>query len=208
MFLVLAGYVDYAIPDRFYAVSLAVILLSTIHEYLVDKQGKELTQNIETKQRQSETDPLTGLLNRRFIDEKISEWSQDFGRVSKALMIVDIDHFKEVNDSLGHVEGDRILSEVSKAIASVVRPSDIIGRWGGDEFLVFLEEVEEEDLEAICERLLNRVQKIKLSPDKSVTVSIGAVTTSSDFQRMFQEADELLYSAKESGRNRYTVKRL
>lgn len=206
MLLVLAGYVDYAIPDRFYAVSFAVILLSTIHEYLVDRQSKELTDNIVMKQKQSETDPLTGLLNRRFIDEKMTMWNQDSNNGSKALMIVDIDHFKNVNDTLGHAEGDRILSEVAKAIASVVRPNDVIGRWGGDEFMVFLEQVHESDLEAVCNRLLSSVQEIKLSPDETITVSIGAVTASNNFHKMFKEADKLLYSAKQNGRNQFSVR--
>ncbi|WP_024851957.1 GGDEF domain-containing protein [Hydrogenovibrio kuenenii] len=208
MFLAFAGYVDYGIPDRFYAVSFAVILLSSIHEYLVDRQSKELTDNIEAKQKQSETDPLTGLLNRRFIDEKMSMWNQALNDESKALMIVDIDHFKDVNDTLGHAEGDRILREVAKAIASVVRPNDVIGRWGGDEFVVFLEQVHESDLEAVCNRLLSKVQTIKLSPEETITVSIGAVTASNNFHKMFKEADKLLYAAKQNGRNQFLVRLL
>ncbi|BBN60498.1 hypothetical protein HVMH_2092 [Hydrogenovibrio marinus] len=208
LFLATSGYIHYFIPDRFYAVALAVILLSSIHEYLIHRQSSELTRNMEAKKKQSETDSLTGLLNRRFIDEKIDSWARDNDIGSKALMIVDIDYFKNVNDKLGHVEGDRVLEEVAKAIVSVVRPNDLIGRWGGDEFLVFLEEVQESDLRAICERLLSRVQEIKLSPTECVTVSIGAATADSEFHRLFKEADQGLYFAKDNGRNQFSVKAL
>lgn len=154
-------------------------------------------------------DPLTSLLNRRaFIDRyaAIRNQHQRNGQ-PLSLLLVDIDHFKEINDRYGHNAGDRVLKGISEILTEAVRPSDLVTRWGGDEFLLLLSGTDSDNAREIAERIRTR---ISLEPDlaaiseQRLTVSIGVAEQRDNFDldRHVQEADSGLYRAKKAGRDR------
>ncbi|QUQ63860.1 diguanylate cyclase [Kutzneria sp. CA-103260] len=133
-----------------------------------------------------------------------------------AVLIADLDHFKQVNDTYGHVGGDRALEAVARALRTEVRDYDIVGRWGGEEFVVLLLDVDERQTRAIAERIRERVHSLKVilepagdSPPRTITdltISIGATLIPHDSADTLDEAiraaDAALYAVKEAGRNR------
>jgi diguanylate cyclase (GGDEF)-like protein len=116
---------------------------------------------------------------------------------------VDIDNFKKYNDTLGHLEGDKILKQVAKILTTQVRKIDSVGRYGGEEFLIILPETNIQDAKEISERLKNSIQK-----ETVVTISIGLVSNTavgSTVEDLLSQADKALYLAKKNGRNRIEV---
>jgi len=167
-------------------------------------------------QRDGLTDPLTGVANRRFfarrLQEEISQWLRHGGHVS--CLLVDIDHFKDINDRYGHPVGDQVLQGVARALSTKLRSSDVLARHGGEEFVLLLPGAEPERATEIAERLRQDVAKqivnVPGSGQVSVTVSIGVAALKPD-QRgsledpglwLVRETDEHLYRAKAQGRNR------
>ncbi len=159
--------------------------------------------------RLSRTDPVTGIFNRRQLDEDLEGLCQaarrDWGVV--AALVIDVDHFKSVNDRHGHQNGDHVLRAVAQRIQGAVRTADIVGRWGGDEFVVLLPRTDYPDAVVVAERLRAAVadQPIFLADAAaiSLTVSIGvAAQTSPDPDELLGLADHCLYQAKSAGRGR------
>jgi diguanylate cyclase (GGDEF)-like protein/PAS domain S-box-containing protein len=157
-------------------------------------------------------DQLTNLQNRRFIEvrlRQILELLREFNRDAGILMI-DIDLFKRVNDSYGHDVGDEALRLVAHTLQRSVRAVDIVGRWGGEEFVVIASDVDADKLHLIAERCRNSVAEAVLSANQEryqVTVSIGATLMSEkdSVASVIKRADELLYKSKAAGRKRTTV---
>jgi len=161
----------------------------------------------------AERDSLTKLLNKQSTQQLVTEYlnAQDANQLS-ALLILDLDNFKTVNDSYGHLYGDAVLTQVGGCLRSLFRANDIIGRIGGDEFLVFLKDLPDMDIvKDRCDLLLASLNKLlaRLMPDlKEVSCSIGAAispTHASNYADLFQRADEALYVAKKRGKNRYKI---
>lgn len=155
------------------------------------------------------TDPLTGIWNRRgFL--KLTQKSLAIGnRQSRngkqdwTILMVDIDHFKQVNDKFGHETGDKTLVKVAQVLNDSVRQSDAVCRWGGEEFAVFLFGATQEDSVNIAENLRKEVEnRIHLEDGKPVTLSIGISQGKRNLEEAFANADQALYRAKSSGRNR------
>lgn len=124
-----------------------------------------------------------------------------------SMMVIDIDHFKAVNDNFGHMVGDLIIQQVAQAIITVCRETDLTFRYGGEEFVVLLNKTDASGARIIAERVRRYIEKQELRCDKQmvgVTVSIGSAELSSqeDGQELFKRTDDALYQAKESGRNR------
>ena len=161
---------------------------------------------------QGSLDPLTGILNRLGFIKALSMLSHLAFRngFNVAVVMIDIDHFKRVNDSFGHIAGDRVLKTVSGLIQQNVRSSDIAARYGGEEFIVFLSSVDPNSLKSITEKLRVTVEK-NTKDDIPVTVSIGAAQgeihkdPEKEIDEMTAEADRCLYLAKESGRNKVEI---
>jgi two-component system cell cycle response regulator len=159
-------------------------------------------------------DPLTGIYNRRF---GLARLHEEFGRAVRTglplgAMMFDIDHFKGVNDTYGHLAGDRVLSWVTKVARTVLREGDVFIRYGGEEFLSVLPGASREDLTKIAERLRRVVEDTFVKDGDQtirVTVSVGAASYPESGvegeQELVQRADDGLYTAKESGRNRVVV---
>jgi len=156
-------------------------------------------------------DPLTEVGNRRYAEMALTSRGDEFRRYGWAygVLIADIDHFKSVNDRFGHDAGDRVLRMVAQSLVSNVRVFDVVGRWGGEEFLVVLEKMDPEELGRRAEILRRLVEESSLSVDGrplSVTVSIGGTVARPGEEPLgtVKRADGLLYRSKEAGRNRVT----
>ncbi|MBA5779038.1 diguanylate cyclase [Stappia sp. F7233] len=183
------------------------------HEIGRERDIRQLQEAQAELRRLATTDDLTGVLNRR---EFIRRTEQEMARAKRtgmpfALAIMDIDHFKEINDTLGHLAGDRVLQEVANQIRQVLRPYDIFGRIGGEEFCVALPSTSIEEATAAAERLREAVTAChQLDGDMctSVTISVGvAVVLESDagVTAVLSRADTALYKAKDRGRNQVVV---
>jgi diguanylate cyclase (GGDEF)-like protein len=157
----------------------------------------------------SRTDALTSLANRRHIEERLYELTSlsQRHRHDLAVMMIDIDHFKAVNDTVGHAGGDTVLREFSARLQRALREEDIAGRWGGEEFLVLLSLTDLTGAVTLAERVCQSIASKPFVLDDettlAVTVSIGcAVADGHDPEELVKRADEALYEAKEGGRNR------
>jgi two-component system cell cycle response regulator len=175
---------------------------------------RRLARDLEEANRRLEAlagvDPLTQLPNRRILKERLE---QEFSRVVRyrrplACLILDVDHFKRVNDDHGHLLGDEVLTRVGSTIASTIRRSDLAGRYGGEEFLVIAPETSSSGAAALGERLRHAIGSAPAGSLPRVTVSIGVATTDPTTQAaedLLRSADRALYAAKEAGRNRVIV---
>ncbi len=166
-----------------------------------------LGSRVRELRRQSRTDTLTKVPNRRFFDEVAA---MEFERAKRnrgavALLVVDIDHFKQFNDRFGHTRGDEVLRLVADHLCHGVRRGDSVCRYGGEEFALILPGASNADATNLAESL-RRLVESTASPDAPVTVSIGVASTRDhDFEsvdEMFRAADSALYRAKDAGRNR------
>lgn len=156
------------------------------------------------------TDGLTGFYNnvafKKLVNNRLDTMSQKV-----ALIIIDIDHFKNVNDRLGHYVGDKVLKEFAASIKGCITPEDIAGRLGGDEFVIYISSAEGcEKISSICKAICEKARRQYTNEDGdsyNVTVSVGAalLNEKTDFSSLYQLADKQLYISKEKGRDRYTV---
>ncbi|HOU84762.1 MAG TPA: diguanylate cyclase [Spirochaetota bacterium] len=152
------------------------------------------------------TDVLTSLYNRRHTMERLEDEIEKSKRYENPLsvMMIDVDHFKRINDEFGHLSGDVVLKKIAESIIKTLRDFDIVGRFGGEEFLVILPNTVIEDAFLVAERIRKNIESLKFSKkDIAVSVSIGVCQWSGDeLKNLLSEADRLLYSAKANGRNR------
>jgi diguanylate cyclase (GGDEF)-like protein len=154
---------------------------------------------------QARTDELTGALNRRglLMQLEAQHASALHGKAGYALMMVDVDHFKAINDQHGHAQGDQVLQGVSASLRAALRSDDLVGRWGGEEFCVLLPRTPLRDAEQLAQRVATRVAAS--GAGIRVTVSIGVSEygpADGDLRTVIRRADDALYRAKEAGRNR------
>jgi len=159
-------------------------------------------------------DPLTEVWNRSYLERRLRGLIAEYeGQEKRAgLAFIDIDHFKQINDTYGHAVGDRVLKMVAATLKYNIRADDAVGRWGGEEFLVILYDVDSLDsLRNICEKLRILVEHSTLELESNnfinVTISIGAtlLNHTDTPETIVARADKLMYKSKESGRNRGTV---
>lgn len=165
---------------------------------------RNITRQYELQQHlklQSETDQLTGLYNRRFFFEHCQPLRA--GEALCGLIMLDIDHFKQINDRFGHQQGDRALQRFCACVAALLRADDLFVRSGGEEFLILLPGMSESDLQALAERIRAAVAALPADP-AAFTVSLGTtlVQPGEEINQALARADEWLYRAKRAGRNR------
>ena len=151
------------------------------------------------------SDPLTGAYNRRYLTPQANRNLADFQRYARlsSMLMIDIDHFKEVNDRFGHAQGDLVLQGIVRMIDERIRGVDMLFRLGGEEFVVLLSEVGNQTAVRIAEELRLGISHLELLPGRSVTVSIGVcdVTRVDSAEDWLVRVDEAMYQAKEQGRN-------
>ncbi|ERB66977.1 hypothetical protein N779_01585 [Vibrio coralliilyticus OCN008] len=168
---------------------------------------KRITKELES---QNTTDPLTGLANRRYIENWLSQSDNVQQHKSYALSVIDIDHFKQFNDTHGHDVGDTVLKATANQLKNNTRSHDIIARWGGEEFVMIIPIDNVHTVEETLERLRKSVENHKIHIDEdslAVTISVGTQLChyqdiETDWDRVFRKADKALYQAKQSGRNK------
>jgi len=157
---------------------------------------------------QARKDPLTEICNRAAFDEAISKELSSYQRhqADFAMMIIDIDHFKLVNDTYGHIAGDKVLKSVAQIIQNTIRRSDEVFRYGGEEFVVILSNTNQGGARFIAERVKKQIEQLvaHVENDISVTASIGISSSDilKDASEILEYADKALYQAKDQGRNR------
>jgi diguanylate cyclase (GGDEF)-like protein len=154
-------------------------------------------------------DDLTGLYNRRFLDRKLKELSDqpNHSQQTLAVIMLDIDHFKEVNDEFGHLVGDEALCRIASCIQDLIRKQDYVGRFGGEEILVILPDTTANDALQIAERIRFTVAALSIKEiHRSITISGGiSCRSGASPEEMINEADANLYRAKKNGRNQIMV---
>lgn len=152
------------------------------------------------------TDKLTGLNNRLKIDEELNEAFNTYKRYNTPLsiLIADIDKFKEINDTFGHLKGDIVLKKTAETIIDSIRETDIAGRWGGEEFLIIMPQTEIKGALKAAEYLRKSIESIRYDFLEKSTISIGIaeMKANTTIEELINQADKALYNAKESGRNK------
>lgn len=187
------------------------ILLARIQTHLnLGNLIRELERQRELLTRLAAYDDLTSVLNRRsfgaVLDAEINRSRRHKHTLS--LLLLDIDHFKEINDTYGHLAGDEVLVEFTRRLSACIRASDVIGRYGGEEFCILLPETGEDAALALAERCREIIARESFTAKGqvlSITVSIGALTTALESEpsvdELYERVDQALYGAKESGRD-------
>jgi len=160
---------------------------------------------------QAHKDPLTQIFNRAAFDEALDKECHSYRRhkTEFSIMMIDIDFFKSVNDTYGHIAGDKILKATAEIIRETIRRSDEVFRYGGEEFVVILSNTSEGGAHFIAERVRKEIQKLRVSFNRliKVTASIGICSSekTKDVTLLLGNADKALYHSKETGRNRVSV---
>ncbi|UZX16674.1 GGDEF domain-containing protein [Thermus sp. PS18] len=159
---------------------------------------RELHGQMRFWREQALTCPLTGLPNRRALEMALEREAArvERGEAPFALVLLDLDDFKQVNDTYGHQEGDRLLKEVAQYLVAHVRQGDLVGRWGGEEFALLLPKTPGEEAVQVAERLRQGLKRL------GVMGSFGVAVYEGDLKDLFQKADRALYLAKEGGKDR------
>lgn len=176
-----------------------------LHQELVDIK-RHMQDKAERFEALSEVDELTGLINRRKLTEQANILVAHAKRrcESIAILLIDIDHFKAVNDSFGHLKGDQVLHELGKVLRTQGRESDIVARYGGEEFVILLPGSDEAGARVAADRFHGAINQISVG-NQFLTVSIGGSVAYNDphlsFEKLFKAADAALYKAKSGGRN-------
>ena len=209
-----AARVDIAVFDSFatWPVNAYTFMLGAVSQFFISglfvlMLSYRLNQNLESI---ATIDGLTNILNRRGLEDAASKMQGICKRInlSMALLLIDIDHFKKVNDKYGHLYGDEVLRHLATTIAKILRTGDVVGRYGGEEFCVFLPNTTENDATGLAERIRKGVEAAVFRDEHITivtTVSIGAadsVRAGYEFKGLVAAADSALYRAKSGGRNR------
>jgi diguanylate cyclase (GGDEF)-like protein len=168
-----------------------------------------LSARSETLEHAALTDGLTGMQNRRYFDDALKEYLGEFRRVGKpiGLMILDLDHFKQVNDTHGHDVGDEVLRAVANCLKDLTRYHDVVARLGGEEFAVVTPNMDAELLARFAERIRKAIAGMSIQSGNvrlKVTTSVGLAVwdRKESAEEFYRRADRQLYDAKRMGRNR------
>lgn len=182
------------------AATMAVVMMFAFAFSVVNNRQQEKLVALATR------DPLTGVGNRRAFVERLGEVISRYERsdIPASLVLIDIDHFKAVNDNHGHATGDRVLRNVARIFDSMIRKSDRQYRIGGEEFVIVLNGQSLEGASVVAEKLRERIDGHEIVPGLAVTLSIGVAEVRRNESRdgWIHRADEAMYHAKRSGRNR------
>jgi len=182
------------------------------NETAIAIQNAQLHQKVK---QQAITDELTGLYNFRYIKDRLEEEVKRAQRFKHplALIMADIDDFKNFNDTYGHPEGNKVLKSLANILRSNIREVDIVARYGGEEFIIILPEANREEAKKIAERIRSKVEKCNFAdeknyPERKITISLGITSCFKENitpQGLVQKVDQALYLAKGKGRNRVEV---
>jgi len=177
-------------------------------EIFNDSSGKIDLQHLARLEKEALLDPLTGLANRRSLQRHLEGRMEELKRygLGFGVLFIDIDRFKQINDTHGHAVGDRVLQMIARTLSVNLRPFDEVGRWGGEEFVAVVANVDSHALSLVAERLRMLTEASALDTETGrvrATVSIGAVlaTAEESVELILERADQLMYQSKIAGRN-------
>jgi len=167
----------------------------------------------ESMEHLSMCDGLTGLYNRRHLNERLLSEVKKVHRIGQnlSLLILDVDYFKKINDQFGHPVGDKVLTTLSQTIQAQVRDIDIVGRFGGEEFMVIMPSTNIDGAKITAEKIRNSIAQLKFNElnFKAITISVGVSTYAGNgidsAEELIQITDQALYKAKANGRNQSYV---
>lgn len=192
-----------------------IFLIYPLIRTQVREEGKlramtvSLSARSETLEHAALTDGLTGMQNRRYFDDALREYLEEFRRIGKpvGLLILDLDHFKQVNDTHGHDVGDKVLRAVADCLREFTRFHDVVARLGGEEFAVVAPNMDDDLLLKLAERIRKAIATLNVESGNvrlRVTTSVGMAVWdgSEDADSLYRRADRMLYQAKRLGRNR------
>jgi diguanylate cyclase (GGDEF)-like protein/PAS domain S-box-containing protein len=189
-------------------------IIGVVEIFRDDSARHEARRKAEAMERLAFLDVLTLVPNRRFLEMSLHTALREY-QVTKTpfgVLVIDLDSFKTINDTFGHIGGDHALKQAAKALAGALRPTDTVGRWGGDEFLAIVRSVNCEILTELALRCVDMVAKISFSDSdaKSVSLSISVggtlIRPGDTVKGLVKRADDLLYESKAAGRNRATTR--
>lgn len=187
-------------------------VVGSVEVFVDDRERVKLKYDIEQLKELAIRDQLTSLPNRRYIESYLHSRISDSRKfeIPFGIVFMDIDHFKNVNDTYGHNIGDEVLKMISETFKSCVRKNDIVGRWGGEEFIGVFTGITINELSKISENIRMLIENSRLTFDGgelSVTISIGSTMFSGEelMDEMIRRADENMYTAKNTGRNKVVV---
>ena len=176
----------------------------------LQEANEKLEVAYEALQEIAITDKLTQLYNRHKLDEVLEAEKSRVDRYGGCfgIIILDIDYFKIINDTYGHHVGDIVLEELSKLLKENTRSTDVIGRWGGEEFLIIAPNLGTDDIENFAQNLKEKISKYLFNNEYNITVSMGIsiYETEEDVEKCLVRADNALYISKNSGRDKITIK--
>jgi len=174
--------------------------------YFISRRLKELNQQLSEAQYFAERDTLTGLFNRRYVQRhyKLQQTELAKNNQPACLLLIDIDNFKKINDTFGHDIGDNILSKLAKVMLLSLKDTDIIARWGGEEFLIYCPNTTLAETEILTKRLQNNIHQHLFLNKYAITISVGLIElkTAETLEVATSKADNFLYQAKAAGKNR------
>lgn len=197
--------------SRFFASVVIVVMVSWINDYFRERSHQKMNVLQVTREKQANTDPLTLLPNRRFIDSHLSRdlthRPEEF--LPMGVVMCDIDHFKRLNDQFGHHTGDLVLKLVAEHFRTALRRQDVACRTGGEEFLLLLPKTDLNDARLVAEKVRNQLARqpfIIKGKEHPITASFGVTVceTADALGSSVEKADALLYRSKQSGRNKVT----
>jgi len=186
-------------------------IIGGVEVFTENSQKLSAIARMEAFEKLAYLDPLTGTANRRFAEITLHARHEEFRRYGWpfGLIFIDIDRFKCINDECGHVAGDEVLKMVAKTLMNSARSFDVVARWGGDEFIAVITNVDYEQLVATANRFRSLVERSNRAagPVKQVTISIGATLARGDDteETLLERADRFMYESKNAGKNRVTA---
>lgn len=200
------------------AITFGMFFIYPLIRTQVKEEGKlramteSLSARSETLEHAALTDALTGMQNRRYFDDALREYLGEFKRIEKpvGLMILDLDHFKAVNDTHGHDVGDEVLRAVATCLREFTRYHDVAARLGGEEFAIVAPNMDQELLIKLAERIRKAISSLNITSGNvrlRVTTSVGLAVwdRKESAEEFFRRADRMLYQAKKLGRNRVSA---
>lgn len=177
--------------------ALSLLIFAILHRRIESRKHQSLVHR-------AQTDRLTGLHNREFLEQRYQAYQEKYSHM--AFILLDVDHFKLINDSHGHLVGDEVLIELSSLLSNNIRKTDTLARWGGEEFAILCPATEPEHAKQLSEKLRSLIESAEFNTVKSLTCSFGVSCASKyeSLRELYVRADKALYQSKRDGRNAIT----
>lgn len=191
---------DYIVKPYNETIFMAKLMSNSRLRYLL-KENRNKTIALEEM---AVRDPMTNLYNHRKLDLVLSELNDEYkknGQIYSVIM-ADVDHFKTINDTFGHTKGDQILIKIAEKLKFIVKDKGVIGRYGGEEFIIILPNTHESEAFFIAEKIRRNIEDENYEIDQKITISMGVAEITKEQPLIIDRADRMLYQAKREGRNR------